>query len=326
MTPNLTPIQSANPIDAPLVSVIILYYKRTETIREVLDSVQRQDYLNREVIVIDNHSQDNLKQVVDSQYPQCRLLELPTNVGACAGRNVGIRHAQGEFLVFLEDDVSLSSPFELSKIIAAFQSHPDVHVLALKICDPDTGRLRLREWCHPRYWKESSELEFDTWWFGEGASAFRRIVFDRCGDYYEPLFYGAEGDDLVIRLFNCGFRILYAPQIRVGHRASDSGRTSERQYYYFTRNYFWIAYKDFHFVAAIRYLFPKLFMMTYFTCRTAAYVPFLRGIRDGIRGLRAIRQHRTPAQPATVRHLRLLGKYRPGLFVRLARHKVAPQL
>ena len=298
----------------PLVSVIILYYKRSETIQETLNSVSRQDYPNREIIIIDNHSEDDLKDIIEAKYPECRLFELPKNVGACAGRNAGIHRAQGQFLVFLEDDVSFSSPFELSKMMKVWQAHPEVQVLALQVCDPDTGKLRLREWCHPRYWKEFSESEFETWWFGEGASAFRRMVFDLCGPYYEPLFYGAEGSDLVIRLFNQGFRILHAPQIRVGHRASKKGRSSERQYYYFTRNYFWIAYKDFHLIDGVRYLFPKLMMMAYFTIRTGAYGPFFRGVWDGIRGLKAVRKDRTPASPATIRYFRQLEKWRPNLL------------
>jgi len=311
---------------SPLVSVIILYYKRRETIEETLDSVQRQDYPNCEVIVVDNHSEDDLSDLIRRKYFHYRLFELPENVGACAGRNVGVRNAKGQFLVFLEDDVSFRSQFEVSKMMSVWEAHPETQVLAFQVCDPDTGDLRLREWCHPRYWKEFSESEFETWWFGEGACAFRRTVFDLCGTYYEPLFYGAEGDDLVIRILNQGFRILHTPQVRVGHRASKTGRSIGRQYYYFTRNYFWIAYKDFRLWDGVRYLIPKLAMMCYFTLRSSAYGALLRGIRDGLRGLRAVRKDRTPANGATMRYLRELGKSRPTLFMRLARHKAAPQL
>ena len=311
---------------SPLVSVIVVYYKRRETIEETLDSIRRQDYPNREIIVVDNHSEDGLKEFVQASFSECRFLELPRNIGPCGGRNAGIRIAKGEFLVFLEDDVSFSSPFEISKMMKVWETHLDVQVLAFKVCDPETGKLRLREWCHPRYWKEFSESEFETYWFGEGASAFRREAFELCGPYYEPLFYGAEGDDLVVRLFNQGFRILYTPQVRVGHRASEKGRTSERQYYYFTRNYFWIAYKDFRVFEGVRYLLPKLMMMLYFTLRTGSYGPFFRGVWDGVRGLKTVRKDRTPANQKAIRNLAQLEKWKPNLFVRLSRHREAPQL
>lgn len=310
----------------PLISVVVLYYKRRETIEETLGSVLRQDYPNREIIVVDNHSQDDLATLIAARGHEIQLIELPENVGACAGRNAGIRAARGRIIVVLEDDVSFLSPFELSRIVRVFEDRPEYHVLAFQICDPDTGQLRLREWCHPRHWKQCAEVEFETLWFGEGASAFRREVFDDCGLYYEPFFYGAEGDDLVIRLLNGGFRILHAPQVRVGHRASEKGRSSHRQYYFYTRNYVWTAYKDYHLLAGARYLVPKLLMMLYFAVRSGSLGSFFRGLWDGVRGLGRIRDDRTPASGATIRYMAQLEKSRPNIWVRLGRHKTAPQL
>lgn len=310
----------------PLISVVILYYKRRDTIEESVNSVLAQDYPNVELIIVDNHSEDGIRSAIEAMSRNVKFIELPENIGACAGRNKGLRLAHGEFVVFLEDDVKFLSSFEVTKITRVFEAHPEVHVLALQVCDPDTGRLRLREWCHPRYWKDHADAEFETSWFGEGASAFRREALDLCGGYYEPLFYGAEGDDLVVRLFNYGFRILHTPEVRVGHRASENGRSSYRQYYYFTRNYFWIAYKDFPFFAGMRYLLPKLGMMGFFALRTGSFKAFFRGTWDGIRGLGQIHSDRTPATSLTIRYLADLEKWRPNLFVRLARHREAPQI
>ncbi len=310
----------------PLVSVVILYYKRRDTIEESIDSVLSQDYANVELIVVDNNSQDDVRQVIAKRPGILKFIQLSENLGACGGRNAGLHAAHGEIVVFLEDDVKFLSRFEVSKIAKLFELRPGFHVLALQVCDPDTGKLRLREWCHPRYWKEHSESEFETTWFGEGACAFRREALDACGGYYEPLFYGAEGDDLVIRLFNKGFRILHTPQVRVGHRASETGRTSDRQYRYFTRNYFWIAYKDFPLFAGIRYLIPKIGMMGFFALRSGALKAFLLGLRDGLLGLKDIRTQRTPANRATLTYLRELERSRPNILVRLSRHREAPQI
>ena len=311
---------------SPKVSVVIVYYKRRDTIEETLDSVLRQDYNNREVIVVDNHSDDDVREVVEKRRANIRLVELPRNLGPCGGRNAGIQAAQGDFIVFLEDDASYLSPFELSKMMKVWEAHPEIHVLAFRICDPDTGKLRLREWCHPRYWKEFSEREFETNYFGEGAVAFRRDVFLKSGGYFEPFFIGAEADDLTIRMLNQGFKILYTPEVRVGHRASAHGRSADRQYYFYTRNYIWTAYKNYRFWDGIRYLAPNLLMMAYFTIRTGNYRLFLRGIRDGFGGLKTLKSFRTPATKNTVRYLSELEKWRPGLMTRLARHREAPQI
>lgn len=310
----------------PKVSVIIVYYKRSDTIRETLDSALCQDYTDREIIIVDNHSEDNLKEILRECGADIRLIELPENLGPCGARNAGIRNALGEYIVFLEDDASYSSPFELSRMMGVWETHPQVQVLAFKICDPDTGALRQREWSHPRYWKDFSDQEFETNYFGEGAVAFRREVFATSGAYFEPFFIGVECDDLVIRLLNAGFRILYTPEVRVGHRASAKGRSANRQYYFYTRNYIWTAYKDFKFLAGLRYLMPKLLMMASFALRTGNTRLFVRGIRDGFGGLKAIHPHRTPATRETIRYLAGLEKWRPGLVKRLARHREAPQI
>lgn len=310
----------------PSVSVVILYYKRRETVAESIESVLRQQYPHREVIVVDNHSEDGLKQWIETRGYDVRLIELPENLGACGGRNAGIRAARGEIVVCLEDDVSFLSPFELNKMVDVFQLHSDIHVLAFKVCDPDTGELRLREWCHARYWKEFSEEEFETNWFGEGASAFLREVFETCGVYYEPLFYGPESHDLIIRLMNHGFRILYTPRVRVGHRAATKGRTSERQFFYFTRNYFWLAYKNHHFAYGVRFLLPKLLMMSYFALRTGNFRPFFHGISQGLSGLGRIRADRAPASELTERYFAELERWRPSLLTRFARHREQPQI
>jgi glycosyltransferase involved in cell wall biosynthesis len=311
---------------APLVSIVILYYKRREIIEETLASAVRQDYPNREVIVVDNHSEDDLRQVLDGLGSQVRLVELPDNVGACAGRNAGIRAARGDVIVVIDDDVCFASPWEVSKIVKTFQERPDMHVLALQVCDPRTGKVRIREWCHTRPYDEYVEQEFETNWFGEGASAFRREVFDRCGLYYEPLYYGAEGHDMVVRILDHGFRVLHTPRIRVNHWASDRGRTVGRQYYFFTRNFIWMAYKDYRLFDGIRFVVPKLLMMVYFAWRSTSYRPVVQGLWDGLRGLRAVRADRTPISRSTLNRIAEHEHWRPNVFARLARHRAEPQI
>jgi len=291
-----------------------------------LDSVLQQDYPNSEIIVVDNHSEDGVRQVIESRAPGARLIELPRNLGACAARNAGFRAARGDLLLFLDDDMGFFTSQEITTSVRLLQIRPSVHVLAFQVCDPETGAPRLREWCHPRFWKDSWQTEFETHWFCEGASIFRKEVFDACDGYYEPLFYGPEGWDLSIRLLDRGFRILYSPKLRIWHRPSESGRSASRQYYYFTRDYIWMAYKNYRFLDGVRFLLPKLAMMSYFTLRSRAFRPFFRGLRDGAWGLKDLRAVRKPISKATVTYLAELERSRPGLLIRLARHRSTIQL
>lgn len=312
--------------DSPLVSVIILNYKRRDALKLALESVMAQDYQNREIIVVDNNSRDDAEALVHAFDPNIIFIGLSENLGSSAGRNAGIRRARGEILVTIDNDVLLDSPFELTHIVQTFEAHPEVHVLAFQICDGTTGQLRLREWCHPRSWKEFGQSEFETHFLPEGASAFRREALDRCGLYYEPFFIGHEGGDLALRLLDRGFRILYAPRVRVRHLQSAETRTQGRPYYIYTRNYVWLAYKDYRWLDAIRFLVPKLAMMFYFSLRTGFAHYFLRGLWDGARGLKSIHRDRSPVGKSTIRYIAELEESRPNWRVRLARHREQPEI
>lgn len=308
------------------ISVIIPYYKRGEIFERGLDTILSQDYENKEIIVVDNHSEDDLEQRILARQAEIKLIELPENGGACVARNAGARVATGDILVILDDDAGFMSPHELSKLVRIFDNRPDVHVVAFQVCDQVTGKLCLRDWCHPRYWKEFAQTEFETDHFGEGASAFRREVFEKTGGYYEKLFYGAEGLDMELRVMDQGFKIIYTPEVRVWHQVSGKSRTNERQYYYFTRNYVWMAYRDYPIWAGMRFLSFKLAMMLYLTVRAGSYGSFVRGLWDGVMGLRRIRQDRKPISRSTMKRWLSLEKGRPGILTRLARHRARPQL
>jgi GT2 family glycosyltransferase len=319
-------IRRCRDLDSARVSIIIPYFKRGEVFERGLETVLNQDYGNKEIIIVDNHSEDGLKERIVGQKTGVQLIELPENRGACAARNAGAAIASGDILVILDDDAGFLSSSELNKLVELFDARPDVHVVAFQVCDPVTGDLNLRDWCHPRYWKNFSQKEFETDHFGEGASAFRREVFEETGGYYEKLFYGAEGLDMELRVMDRGFKILYTPQVRVWHGVSEKSRTNDRQYYYFTRNYIWMAYKNYPSWRGARFLSFKLAMMFYLAMRTRSYQSFFRGVWDGIKGLRGIRQDRKPIGRATMKRWLDIEKGRPGLLTRLSRHRARPQL
>ena len=315
-----------NSVAEPLVSVIIVNYKRRDAFLRSLESVRVQSYSNLEIIVVDNNSQDGTGEYLAAHAPEVRVVELTENRGACGGRNAGIRAARSDIVITLDNDVFFESAYEISKTVDAFQQRPDVHVLAYQLCDELSGALRVREWCHPRSWIEYGETEFESNFFVEGSCAMRREVYETAGLYYEPLFIYCEGWDLALRILDHGYRIHYMPHIRVRHLMSPETRTPERPYYYFPRNYIWIACKDYPPLAGSAFLVWKLLMMLYFSIRSRQLSAYVRGLRDGIAGIPRARRDRTPIRPATVRYLRKLERWRPTLWTRLNRHREAVQI
>lgn len=88
--------------DFPLVSVIIPCYNHAYYLQHAIESVIAQSYQNIEIIVIDDGSVDDTKQIA-LQYAQVKYY-YQSNNGLAASRNAGIRHSKGKYLNFLDAD------------------------------------------------------------------------------------------------------------------------------------------------------------------------------------------------------------------------------
>lgn len=90
-----------------MISVIMPAYNRGKTIKRAIDSVLNQTYQDIELIIIDDCSTDNTKDVIDL-YDDDRLhyIKLEKNSGACYARNVGIENAKGDYIAFQDSDDS----------------------------------------------------------------------------------------------------------------------------------------------------------------------------------------------------------------------------
>lgn len=107
------------------VSVIIPTYNRAQVIHRSLDSVLNQEYNNWELIVVDDHSTDNTRQIIeeyikkDSRIIYC---ENENKKGPAGARNTGIKKASGTYIAFLDSDDEWLS-FHLSESIHALEQN-----------------------------------------------------------------------------------------------------------------------------------------------------------------------------------------------------------
>jgi len=93
--------------NAPLVSVIMPAFNSAEFIGTAIQSVQNQKYLNWELLVIDDASNDLSVALIEdfvSQDSRIKLYQTTKNSGAGASRNIGIKAAKGSFISFLDAD------------------------------------------------------------------------------------------------------------------------------------------------------------------------------------------------------------------------------
>lgn len=91
----------------PLVSIITPCYNSADFIVPTLHSVLEQTYKNWELIVIDDCSKDNTCKIIEGfvqQNHNIKLIKLSQNGGVANARNVGLEHAKGKYVAFLDSD------------------------------------------------------------------------------------------------------------------------------------------------------------------------------------------------------------------------------
>jgi Glycosyl transferase family 2 len=108
---------------APRVSVIIATYNRSGTVVEAIDSVRRQSFRDLEIIVVDDGSRDDTAKRIGAIEGPIRYLRMPHSGLPARTRNVGLRHAHGELVAFLDDDDSWERE-KLARQVALLDAHP----------------------------------------------------------------------------------------------------------------------------------------------------------------------------------------------------------
>lgn len=111
--------------DCGMVSVITPTYNCARFIAETIKSVQSQSYSNWEMIIVDDCSTDNTKDIVAQYQKEDSRIQyhcLPHNSGAAEARNEALRRAKGKWIAFLDSD-DLWKPEKLSRQILFMEKH-----------------------------------------------------------------------------------------------------------------------------------------------------------------------------------------------------------
>lgn len=113
-----------------MVSIIIPTYNRAHLIGRAIQSVLDQTYQDYEIIIIDDGSQDNTKEIIAGIVDnRMRYIALETNQGVAHARNVGIQEARYDYIAFLDsDDEWLPNKLEL-QMQKMMESTPNVGVV-----------------------------------------------------------------------------------------------------------------------------------------------------------------------------------------------------
>lgn len=131
----------------PKISVIIPTYNEQGVIGNCLESLSRQDYPNFELIVIDDGSLDSSVSQVENQRGKVKSLTLlkQKHFGPGAARNLGVKHAKGEILVFVDADMEFEPDF-ISKLVAPIIAEKTIGTFSKEEYLLNEGDLIARFW------------------------------------------------------------------------------------------------------------------------------------------------------------------------------------
>ena len=293
------------------ISISILTYNRCRVLQNLLVSLQKIDYSPLQILVIDNHSDDNTEVVVKEQFPEIEYYKTRQNIGVGA-RNIGLSKASGEIIVTLDDDIIGLGYDDIIEIINLFYSKPDVGAICFSIRDYYTGDIC--NWCHHYKKEDYWNKEFITDEITEGAVAFRRSALEKVGFYPEFFFISYEGVDLLCRLLNEGYKTIYTPKVCVKHLTHKSGRPNWRRYYFDTRNQIWFVARNYPILFGLKYLFRGLNAVLFYSLRDGFSKYWLKGVYHGLIGLPEIIKDRKKINRNTLKLLERIAANRPGFL------------
>lgn len=212
---------------APFVSVIIPVFNNAATLGSVLEGLARQSYPPEryEVLVVDNRSSDGSAELARAH--GVRLLAETARQSAYAARNRGIAAARGDVLAFLDGDC-VPEPAWLGAGVAALERE-GAGLAGGRIEIRAAGdRALLAHYERLSYVRQAETIA------AHGTSAggnlfLRRAVIDAAGPFREDLVSGGDSE-ICLRARRHGFRIAYAEDAVVTHRAVGSVRSLLRRY------------------------------------------------------------------------------------------------
>ena len=135
----------AQRLSPPVISVVIVNYKVPFYLHQTLRSLRHAAlYDQSEIIVVDNASRDDSREVVLKDFPEVEWIALKENVGFGKACNVGARNAHGRYVLFLNPDTMVSDN-TLEACVNFMEQHPQAGIMGPKVLNAD-GTLQVS--CH----------------------------------------------------------------------------------------------------------------------------------------------------------------------------------
>lgn len=228
----------------PLISVIILNHNGGDFLKKTLPIIFNQDYSNYEIIVVDNNSTDGSREFLKKQ-KGIKLIFNKSNLGSSLGRNIGVKKASGDFILFLDEDVLLPSKKFLQSMLAGYEPGAFISPVVIHKGREKTNfygtffSLAGPRFNQHRSFKEISKLSqnYPASCFHGACLFFKKSDWDNLGGFDENQIFYLDDFDLSVRCWIQGYRCLINPSLNVLHLGSGERKSNlawcwKFQYFY----------------------------------------------------------------------------------------------
>ena len=223
------------------ISVGIITWNSKALLTGLLDSIRSNSQgMEKEIIVVDNNSEDGTIEEIESNYSEVILIRNPVNEGVTKARNKMLRRATGKYILSLDVD-TVVLPGAMTALVEAMDEHPEAAIGGPKLLYRDRSlQLSCRPFPSPLniliegtfirdYFPNSrfvtdysmslwdhAELREVDWMYG-AALIIRKSAVDEIGLFDEGYFYLYEDIDYCYRARKLGKKVIYVPQAEIIH-------------------------------------------------------------------------------------------------------------
>ncbi len=213
------------------VSVIVVNWNGKDVLSGCLRSLAEQDYENYEVLVVDNGSEDGSQALVKNEFPSVKLIENGRNLGFGTAVNKGFERAEGDYFIFLNNDLVLQADC-IRQLAILLDLDSSVGAAIPKILYyPDNDSLKETAKINsygvlvnytgiacPNLIGQPDEPDLSLIESAcGGIFMFSREVYEEVGGFDEDLFLYHEDHDLSWRIRMMGWKLMVAPASVCNH-------------------------------------------------------------------------------------------------------------
>jgi len=257
----------------PLVSVIVLNYNAGELLLNCIESIKKSAYKNLEIIVVDNISTDKSQKICKEKYPDIKLIQNDENFGYCEGNNIGIREAEGDYIIILNPDTIVESNW-IEELISAYNKfgeglyQPKHLSLNEKTVYMSAGNmLNIFGFGYAREKGNKDENQFnkiEEIGYASGTCLFTSSAVLKKVGLFDPFIFLYHDDlDLGWRASQLGIKSYYVPTSLIYHAESYSLKWNAEKFYWLERNRKYCILTHYS-KQTYSKIFPKLLVVDFF--------------------------------------------------------------